>query len=105
VHNTDKVDVGKRVGLQLRKLLLVEEKDLVVDGPRVTAVVADKAKSGTGYDVTMTFSGGAVPFYLNGTHDCTSCCEGAKNAGIIRMQVLLECRYYSNVDIIRIRCY
>lgn len=78
VHTPDKVDQGARVALHLRRMLLKEEA-LVVEGPRATDAVAMAQARGVEktFKVSIEFAGGSEPFYLHGTRNCTTCCNGA----------------------------
>merc|ERR1712232_416993 len=76
VHTPDKVDQGARVALHLRRLLLNEES-LIAEGPRATSAIVQKtAASARTFKVEVDFQGGSEPFYVAGTRNCTTCCDG-----------------------------
>merc|ERR1712232_941320 len=76
VHTPDKVDQGARVALHLRRLLLNEES-LIAEGPRATSAIVQKtAASARTFKVEVDFQGGSEPFYIRGTRNCTTCCDG-----------------------------
>ena len=83
VHQPHKVEVGRRVGLQLEKMLLdPPDSRRVVQGPIATKVSARvlqapaTAGAATAFSVTVSFQGGEE-FRLGPTRNCTSCCGGA----------------------------
>jgi len=75
VHNIRKQVVGERVANELRRLLFAESH-LVTEGPRAVSTMASSLEDGTKTKVTVTFSGGTMPFYLKGTQYCEACCKG-----------------------------
>jgi len=72
VHNVDKVPVGYRLALEIRRLKYGEK--LVTEGPRVTQIEA-KQLTKAKYNVTIIFTGGTQPLYFKGTRNCTACCN------------------------------
>jgi len=89
VHNPDKIDVGARLVLHLRYLLLGEK--ITFEGPRATRVVINSVKmldAGLAdYTITVHFSGGKTPFYLNDTRNCVTCCDKNLNPHTIDFDV------------------
>lgn len=75
VHTPDKSDQGARVALHLRRMLM-KEGDLVVEGPRATNAVVMQHDFTNSSKVSIEFLGGSEPFFLRGTRNCTTCCEG-----------------------------
>merc|ERR1712039_470854 len=54
------------------------EASLVAEGPRATRAVASSEgmTSRQSFTVSVDFVGGSDPFYLKGTRNCTTCCDG-----------------------------
>lgn len=99
VHQPHKVEVGRRVGLHLSKMLLPSNPSptpgpapaRVVQGPTATHIRVSPASSAgvvTGRDATggqrlssfivsVSFAGGSAPFTLRPTRNCTTCCDGS----------------------------
>ena len=96
VHQPHKVEVGRRVGLHLGKMLLPAPSSAprAVQGPAVTHIhvarapttLDDKGAAGksaiggkrlSSFVVSVSFSGGSPPFSLRPTRNCTSCCDGS----------------------------
>ena len=98
VHQPHKVEIGRRIGLHLDKLLLAPGagSPSAVQGPVATKVTAAPPASSSSlrrhitsedgdggsarlrqFAVSVRFSGGSAPFSLRPTRNCTSCCGGA----------------------------
>eukprot|EP00756_Hemistasia_phaeocysticola_P014060 Hpha_TRINITY_DN15321_c0_g1::TRINITY_DN15321_c0_g1_i1::g.89631::m.89631/K05970/SIAE; sialate O-acetylesterase len=76
VHQPDKPDIGRRVGLLLHQYLRPSTAPRVVEGPRaVSATVSGIANNA--YKVELRLEGGSAPFSFRGTRNCTACCNGA----------------------------
>eukprot|EP00937_MAST-01D_sp_MAST-1D-sp2_P006005 g6005.t1 len=84
VHQPHKREIGRRVGLQMFKHLVSPQTTVVTQGPRATAVSL-VATVATTHTLSVTFAGGATPFALRGTRNCTTlpgfCCNGSANSG------------------------
>lgn len=98
VHQPHKIEVGRRVGLHLGKMLLTTNPSptpspaaaRAVQGPTATYIhvaPAPEAALETDNDgtvrlqqrsflVSVGFDGGSAPFTLRSTRNCTSCCDG-----------------------------
>lgn len=94
VHQPHKVEIGRRIGLHLGKMLLPSPAPTparVVQGPMAThirIVKASAARVATGRDATgghrlssfivsVSFVGGSAPYALRPTRNCTTCCKGS----------------------------
>lgn len=96
VHQPHKVEVGRRVGLHLGKMLLppppIPASRRAVQGPTATQIHVVPGSLDTAvtpgrnnfaeqmlstFVVSVSFEGGSAPFALRPTRNCTSCCDGS----------------------------
>ena len=73
IHPTDKEDVGARIALQLRVLVRKDPRVATVAGPTAVKASATAGPANTSA-VSVQFTGGAEPFALRPTRNCTACC-------------------------------
>ena len=87
VHQPHKAVIGERIGRQLLQAglggVVAARQMVVATGPRPTRAhaIASGAPAAGAYTVTVFFSGGSSPFYLQGTRNCTTCCTGSVAGG------------------------